>query len=50
MSSKLAALHAQRMNDPVVLDAVNDIEVLAANLSNKIWQKIVILDTIPNLA
>jgi hypothetical protein len=29
----------------VVLDAVNDIEVLAANLSNKMWQKIVILDT-----
>jgi hypothetical protein len=50
LSSKLAALHAQYMNDPVVLDAVNDIEVLAANLSNKIWQKIVILDTIPNLA
>ena len=50
LSSKLAALHAQCVNDPVVLDAVNDIEVLAANLSNKIWQKIVILDTIPNLA
>jgi hypothetical protein len=37
------------VNDPVVLDAVNDIEVLASNLSNKIWQKIVILDTIPTL-
>jgi hypothetical protein len=47
LSSKLAALHAQCVNDPVVLDAVNDIEVLASNLSNKIWQKIVILDTIP---
>jgi len=40
-------LHAQYVNDPVVLDAVNDIEVLAANLSNKIWQKIMILDTMP---
>lgn len=45
LSSKLAALHVQYVNDPVVLDAVNDIEVLAANLSNQMWQKIVILDT-----
>jgi hypothetical protein len=45
LSSKLAALHVQYVNDPVVLGAVNDIEVLAANLANKIWQKIVILDT-----
>jgi hypothetical protein len=45
LSSKLAALHVQYVNDPVVLDAVNDIEVLASNLQNKIWQKIVILDT-----
>lgn len=44
LSSKLAALHVQYVNDPVVLDAVNDIEVLASNLSNKMWQKIVILD------
>jgi hypothetical protein len=49
LTSKLAALHAQHMNDPVVLDAVNDIEVLASNLSNKIWQKIVILDTMPRV-
>lgn len=46
LSSKLAATYAQCMNDPVVLEAVNDIEILASNLSNKIWQKIVILDTI----
>lgn len=44
LSSKLAALHVQYVNDPVVLEAVSDIEVLAANLSNKIWQKIMILD------
>lgn len=44
LSSKLAALHVQYVNDPVVLDAVNDIETLAASLSNKIWQKIMILD------
>jgi hypothetical protein len=46
LSSKLAALHVQHLNDPVVLNAVNDVETLAANLSSKIWQKIVILDTV----
>lgn len=44
LSSKVAAVHVQSVNDPVVLSAVNDIENLAANLSNKIWQKIVIID------
>ncbi len=44
-TSKLAALHVQYMNDPVVLDAVNDIEVLASGLASRIWQKIMILDT-----
>lgn len=44
LSSKVAAVHVQSVNDPVVLNAVNDIENLAANLSNKIWQKIVIID------
>jgi hypothetical protein len=44
LSSKLAALHVQYVNDAVVLDAVNDIETLAASLSNKIWQKIMIID------
>lgn len=42
--SKLAALHVQYLNDPVVLNAVNDLENLAHGLSNKIWQKIMILD------
>ena len=50
LSSKLAALHVQYVNDHVVLDAVNDIETLAASLSNKIWQKIMILDSTPPLA
>lgn len=44
LTSKLAALHAQHRQDPVVLDAVNDIESLTADLSRKIWQKITILD------
>lgn len=42
--SKLAALHAQYVEDAVVLNAVNDVESLAQGLSNKIWQKIMILD------
>ena len=45
LATKLAALHVQHHKDPVVLEAVSDVEVLGSNLSNKIWQKIVILDT-----
>lgn len=45
LTSKLAALHAQNLNDAVVLGAVNDIEALTADLSRKIWQKISILAT-----
>ena len=44
--SKLAALHAQYLADPVVLDAVNDVESLADGMSRKIWQKIMILDAV----
>lgn len=46
LTSKLAALHAQHLQDPVVLGAVNDVESLTAGLSRKIWQKITILDTV----
>lgn len=42
--SKLAALHANHIQDSVVLAAVNDVESLATGLSGKIWQKIMILD------
>lgn len=42
---KVAALYAQRLDDPVVLAAVNEVETLTAGLSSKIWQKIVILGT-----
>jgi hypothetical protein len=44
LTSKLAALYAQNLPDPVVIDAVNDIEDLTANLSRKIWQKITIIE------
>jgi hypothetical protein len=38
--AKLAALYAERMRDPVVIDAVTEIENLTTGLSRKIWQKI----------
>ena len=44
---KLAALYAQAVADEVVVDAVNDIEELAANLSRKVWQKIAIIGELP---
>ena len=44
--SKLAALHVQHLNDAVVLEAVNDIEQLTNQLSNKIWQKITLLERV----
>jgi len=44
LTSKVAALYVQDFQDPVVLDAVNEVESLATGLSSKIWQKIMILD------
>jgi hypothetical protein len=40
---KIAAIYAQRLQDPVVLEAVDGAEDLATGLSRKIWQKIAIL-------
>jgi hypothetical protein len=39
----VAALYADKLRDPVVIDAVGDIERLTTDLSQKIWQKINIL-------
>lgn len=44
LTSKLAALHVQHLRDPVVLGAVNDVEALTDGLSQKIWQKIAVLE------
>ncbi|MBI1341192.1 hypothetical protein GC169_13410 [bacterium] len=44
VTGKLAALYAQGVRDPTIIDAVNDIEDLTGNLSRKIWQKIMILN------
>ena len=46
ITNKVAALYVQYLDDAVVLSAVNNIQSLATGLSAKIWQKIVILDTL----
>ena len=43
---KLAALYVQKFDDPVALVAVNEVEDLTTSLSRKIWQKIMILNTL----
>ena len=45
LTSKLAALYAERLDDTVVLQAVDEVETLTTGLSRKIWQKIMILDS-----
>jgi len=46
LTSKVAALYIQNLDDPVILESVTKIENLTTGLSRKIWQKIMILDTI----
>ncbi len=41
--SKVAALYTQNFDDTVILTEVNKLENLTTGLSNKIWQKIVII-------
>ena len=43
---KLSALHGAGVDDPVVLAAVDQIEVLTTGLSRKVWQKIMLLDSL----
>lgn len=42
---KLAALYVQKFDDPVALNAVNEVEDLTTGLSRKIWQKIMIINS-----
>ena len=44
LTSKVAVLFAQSFPDPTVTEAVSDIERIAAGLSQKNWQKIIILE------
>jgi hypothetical protein len=46
LTGKLAALYVQQFDDSVALSAVNDLEDLCTGLSRKIWQKIMVLQTI----
>jgi len=48
--AKLAALYAERVRDPVVIDAVTEIENLTTGLSRKIWQKISLISDIDRSA
>ena len=43
LTSKVAALHIQDFDDEVALAAVNEVEDLTTGLSQKIWQKLMIL-------
>jgi hypothetical protein len=45
LAGKLAALYAQDFNDGDVVEAASDIEQLATNLSQKVWQKITIVQS-----
>ena len=44
--AKVAALYAQALPDPVIVDAVSDLERLTSNLSQKIWSKIILIHTL----
>jgi hypothetical protein len=46
MTSKVAMTYLQDQSDPVVLDAVDQIENLTTSLSRKIWQKVSIMNDI----
>jgi hypothetical protein len=45
LASKSAAVYAEKIDDPAVVDAVGDIDRLTTNLSQKIWQKITLVET-----
>jgi hypothetical protein len=45
LASKAAAVYAEKIDDATVVDAVGDIERLTTNLSQKIWQKITLVET-----
>jgi hypothetical protein len=44
LTAKVAALYAQSLPDNVVTEAVSDLERVTANMSQKIWQKIMIVE------
>lgn len=46
LTSKVAVLFAQSLPDPVVVEAVSDIERIASGMAQKVWQKIMMIDTL----
>jgi hypothetical protein len=44
LTSKIAALYAERFDDAVILQAVDEVEALTTGLSRKMWQKIMMLE------
>ncbi|MEM1307370.1 MAG: hypothetical protein AAGG99_07590 [Pseudomonadota bacterium] len=48
LTAKIAALYAQSARDAAVLSAVSELETVSANLSYKIWQKIMIIQSAEN--
>lgn len=44
LCGKIAALYAETSRDAVVIETVSDLGQITANLSNKIWQKITIVE------
>ncbi|MDA8242776.1 MAG: hypothetical protein M0025_01475 [Elusimicrobia bacterium] len=43
VAGKIAFLYIQRFDDAVATDAVNDLEALTIGISQKVWQKILLL-------
>jgi hypothetical protein len=46
LAAKVAAIYAQSLPDQVVAETANELEQVATNLSQKIWQKITIVQAI----
>lgn len=44
LASKCAAVYGEKIHDPAVVDTVGDIERLSTSLSQKIWQKITLVE------
>jgi hypothetical protein len=49
LTSKVAVLFGQSLDDQAVADVVSDIERVSAGLSQKIWQKIIILQELTTM-
>ena len=43
LTGKVAALYGQQLGDSVVTAAVNEVETLTTGLSQKVWQKLIVL-------